>query len=195
MQHKYGTRALADDEIAFPMSNVGAGVDVFWPVMNGAAVFDHIAGRSGPAWPAAFVTAGQIAPQLLALAGGAIDKSIDGLEAEDAETALVAGPEPAGDLFGRPSFGEAIADEGPELVIFFEDRFTPPAQLIGSGGVKRRIAAALQGVTPQLPRDGGFGARKRLGDGAKGTPRRRHHADLVSFFVRQMRIGWHRNTP
>ena len=33
--------------------------------------------------------------------------------------------------------------------------------------MKRRIAAALQGVTPQLPRDGGFGARKRLGDGAK----------------------------
>ena len=103
MQHKYGTRALADDEIAFPMSNVGAGVDVFWPVMNGAAVFDQIAGRSGPARPAAFVTAGQIAPQLLALAGGAIDKSIDGLEAEDAETALVADPEPAGDLFGRPA--------------------------------------------------------------------------------------------
>jgi len=60
----------------------------------------------------------------------------------------VAGPEPAGDLFGRPSFGEAIADEGPELMIFFEDRFTPPAQLIGSGGVKRRIAAAFQGVAP-----------------------------------------------
>ena len=72
--------AYRDDEIAFPMSNVGAR-DVLWPVMNGAAVFDHIAGRSGPAWP---VTAGQIAPQLLALAGGAIDKSIDGLEAEDA---------------------------------------------------------------------------------------------------------------
>src|SRR5271165_5891919 len=188
MQHKHRPRALADDEIAFPMSNVGAGVDVLWPVMNGAAVFDQIAGRSGPARPAAFVTAGQIAPQLLALAGGAIDKSIDGLEAEDAETALVAGPEPAGDLLGRPSFGEAIADEGPELMIFFEDRFTPPAQLIGSGGVKRRIAAALQGVAAQLPRDGGFGAQERLGYGADGTPRRRHHANLVSFFIRQVRI-------
>jgi hypothetical protein len=66
------------------MSNVGAGVDVLWPVMNGAAVFNHIAGRSGPARPAAFVTAAQIAPQLLTLAGSAIDKSTDGLEAEDA---------------------------------------------------------------------------------------------------------------
>ena len=84
MQHKHGPRALADDEIALPMSDVGAGVDVLWPIMDGAAVFDQIAGRSGPARPAAFVTAGQIAPQLLALAGGAIDKSIDGLEAEDA---------------------------------------------------------------------------------------------------------------
>ena len=148
MQHKHRPGALADDEIAFPMSDVGAGVDVLWPVMNGAAVFDQIAGRSGPARPTAFVTAGQIAPQLFAPAGGAIDKSIDGLEAEDAETALVAGPEPAGDLFGRPSFSEAIADEGPELMILFEDRFTPPAQLIGSGGVKRRIAAAFQGVAP-----------------------------------------------
>jgi len=41
---------------------IGAGVDVLWPVSNGAAVVDQIAGRSGPAWPAAFVTAGQIAP-------------------------------------------------------------------------------------------------------------------------------------
>src|SRR5438309_2679788 len=33
-----------------------------------------------------------------------------------------------------------IADESPQRRIFLEYGFTPPAQLIGSGGVKRRIA-------------------------------------------------------
>jgi hypothetical protein len=34
-----------------------------------------------PAQPVAFVMAGQVAPQFLALAGGAIDEGVDGLEA------------------------------------------------------------------------------------------------------------------
>jgi hypothetical protein len=49
------------------------------------------------------------------------------------ETALVAGLEPSGNLFGRPSFRKTIADESPQFLIFLEDGFTPPAQLIGSG--------------------------------------------------------------
>src|SRR5438105_15286457 len=53
---------------------------------------------------------------------------------------LVAGLEPSGDLFGGPSFRKTIADESPQRRIFLEYGFTPPAQLIGSGGVKRRIA-------------------------------------------------------
>ena len=36
--------------------------------------------------------------------------------------------EPTGDLFGRPSFGKAIANEGRQPVIFFQDGFTPPAR-------------------------------------------------------------------
>jgi hypothetical protein len=54
------------------------------------------------------MAAGQIAPQLLALASGAIDESVDGFEPQGAQAALMAGLEPAGDLLGRPSFGEAI---------------------------------------------------------------------------------------
>ena len=79
VQDEHGPRALADDEIALPMSDVGAGVDVLWPVMDRAAVFDQIAARSGPARPSALVTAGQIAPEVLAFAGDAIDKGVDGL--------------------------------------------------------------------------------------------------------------------
>ena len=52
---------------------------------------------------------------------------------------------------GRPSFRKTIADESPQFLIFFEDGFTPPAQLIGSGGVKRRITPAREGVSSQFP--------------------------------------------
>ena len=71
-----------------------------------------------------------------------------------AQTALVAGFEPSGNLFGRPSFRKTIADKSPQFLIFFEDGFTPPAQLIGSGGVKRRITPAREGVASQFPRHG-----------------------------------------
>src|SRR5208337_496531 len=64
--------------------------------------------------------------------------------------------------------------------------FTPPAQLIGSGGVKRRIAPARKGVASQFPRYGGFGSLKRPGDGADRAAGRSHDRDLVSFFIQEM---------
>src|SRR5215210_6968457 len=84
-QDEYGPRALADDEVAFPVTHVGAAFDVPWPIVDGGAVFDHVAGGSRPARPAALVTAGQIAPQFLALASGAIDEGVDGFEPQGAQ--------------------------------------------------------------------------------------------------------------
>ena len=186
MEDEHGPRALADDEVAFPMANVGAGFDVFRSIVDGGAVFDRIARGSRPARPSALVTAGQIAPEEFALAGGAIDEGVDGLEPQGAQTALVAGLEPSGNLFGRPSFRKTIADESPQFLIFFEDGFTPPAQLIGSGGVKRRITPAREGVSSQFPRHGGFRSLKRPGDGADRAAGRPHDRDLVSFLVQQV---------
>ena len=87
------------------------------------------------------MTAGQIAPQVLALASGAIDEGVDGFEPQGAQIALMAGLEPARDLLRCPSFGEAITDEVPQPAIPFEDGFTLSAPLIGSGGVEWRRAA------------------------------------------------------
>jgi hypothetical protein len=44
VEDEHGPRALADDEVAFPMANVGAGFDVFWSIVDRGAVFDRIAG-------------------------------------------------------------------------------------------------------------------------------------------------------
>jgi hypothetical protein len=79
MEDEHGPRALANDEVAFPMANVGAGFDVFRPIMDGGAVFDRIAGGPRPARPSALVTASQIAPEVLAFSGDAIDEGVDGL--------------------------------------------------------------------------------------------------------------------
>src|ERR1700680_3650672 len=83
-------------------------------------------------------------------------------------------------------FPASRADESPQRRIFLEYGFTPPAQLIGSGGVKRRITPAGQGVASQFPRYGGFRSLKRPGDGADRAAGRPHDGDLVSFLVQQM---------
>src|SRR3982751_6484230 len=141
------------------------------------------------------VTAGQRAPQVLALASGAIDEGVDGFEPQGAQAALMAGLEPAGDLLRCPSLGEAITDEVPQPAIPFEDGVTPSAPLIGSSGVEWRIAATGQGVSAQLPRHGGFGPPHRLGDGADRTASRLQRSYGISFFIQQMQIAWHRNPP
>ena len=43
MQDEHGPRALTDDEIAFPMADVGPTFDILWPIVDGSAVFDHVA--------------------------------------------------------------------------------------------------------------------------------------------------------
>src|ERR1700745_4463148 len=101
---------------------------------------------------------GKITPQLFGLLGGAVDEGVDRLASHGPQTRFVASFQPARNLSGRPSFRKAIVDEGLQRLIFFEDGFTPPAQLIGSGGVKRRIAPALQSVASQFPRHGGVGS-------------------------------------
>ena len=67
----------------------------------------------------------------------------------------------------------------------------PPAQLIGSGGVKRRIPARGECVPLQLPGDGCFRSTERPGNGPHRLHRGPQYADLVSFVLRQMRIGSH----
>ncbi len=49
VEDEHGPRALADDEVAFPMANVGAGFDVlFGSIVDGGAVFDRIRARVSP---------------------------------------------------------------------------------------------------------------------------------------------------
>src|SRR3979490_3276797 len=139
MENEHGPRALADDEVTLPMADLGPGVDVLGPLVDGNAILDGISRRPRSARTTVFVAARQIAPKVLALVGGAIDEGVDGLEPQGPQATLVAGLEPSGDLFGGPSFCKTIADESPQRRIFLEYGFTPPAQLIGSGGVKRRI--------------------------------------------------------
>ena len=43
MQNEHGPRALADDEVAFPVTKIGAAFDVPGPIVDGGAVFDHVA--------------------------------------------------------------------------------------------------------------------------------------------------------
>ena len=106
----------------------------------------------------------QITPKRLDFLGRSVDECVDRLASDDAQPGFVPRLQPTRDLLGRPSLGEAIADKTAEIFLSFEDRFTPPAQHIGSAGVKRRIPAGGERVPPQLPGDGGFRATERPGD-------------------------------
>src|SRR5208282_4071591 len=97
-----------------------------------------------------------LADDEVALPMAGFGSGVDRLATHRPQTAFVSRFQPTRDLLGRPSFRKTIADESPQFLIFFEDGFTPPAQLIGSGGVKRRITPAREAVAPQFPRHGGF---------------------------------------
>jgi hypothetical protein len=66
----------------------------------------------------------------------------------------MAGLEQSGDLAGRPPFRKAVADEGPQPMIFFEDGFTPPAQLVGRGTAHAaKFRKAPGDVLPIVPKE------------------------------------------
>src|SRR5271157_758496 len=146
MEDEHGPRALADDEVALPMTSLGSGVDIFGPFMDGDAILYGISRRPRSARAAAFVTSREITPQLLGLLGGAVDEGVDRLAAHGPHTAFISGFQPACNLLGRPPFCEAVENEAPQVSVFLDQRFTPPAQLISSGGVKRRVAPAGQPI-------------------------------------------------
>src|SRR5271157_6403117 len=129
----------------FPTS-LGSGVDIFGPFMDGDAILYGISRRPRSARAAAFVMSREITPQLLGLLGGAVDEGVDRLAPHGPQTAFVSGFQPAGNLLGRPPFCEAVENEAPQVSVFLDQRFTPPAQLISSGGVKRRVAPAGQPI-------------------------------------------------
>ena len=132
------------------MAGLASGVDILGPFMDGNAILNCISRRPRSARTAAFVTSREITPQLLGLLGGTVDEGIDRLAAHGPQTAFVSCFQPARDLLGRPPFREAIENEGPQGSVFLDQRFTPPAQLISSSGVKRRVAAAGQPIAGQF---------------------------------------------
>src|ERR1700737_3012444 len=150
MENEHGPCALADDEVALPMTGLGSGVDILGPFVDGESILDRISRRPRSARTAAFVAVREISPQLLGFLGGAIDESVDRLAAEGSQTAFVFSFQPARDLLGRPPFREAVANEGPQGSVSLDQSFTPPAQLIGSGGVKRRVAPTGQPVAREF---------------------------------------------
>ena len=134
MENEHGPRALADDEVALPMAGFGSGVDSLRPFMDGDPIFDRISRGPRLARTPASVTARQITPELFGLLVSAVDEGVDRFATHRPQTAFVSRFQPTRDLLGRPSFRKTVADESPQFLIFFEDGFTPPAQLIGSGG-------------------------------------------------------------
>src|SRR4029077_11583484 len=123
------------------MAGLAAAFNDLRTIMDRNSIYDGVARVSGAPWTTAFVATRQITPQGLGLLCGAIHEGVDCLAADGPQPRFVPGFQPTGDLFGRPSLGEPVPHENTYSGLSFEDRFTPPAQLIGFGGVKRRVPA------------------------------------------------------
>ena len=128
------------------------------------------------------MTSREITPQLLGLLGGAVDEGVDRLAAHGPQTAFVSF-QPARDLLGRPPFCEAVENEAPQGSVFLDQRFTPPAQLISSGGVKRRVAPARQPIAGQFARDRRLRTADRPSDGADRMAQDFQQPNLFSFVI------------
>src|SRR6516165_12261795 len=108
MQDEHRPRALAHDEVALPMAGLAAVFNGLRTIMDRRSILDGVARGSGATWASAFVATRQIAPQGLGLLCGPIDEGVDCLAADRPQPRFVAGFQPTGDLFGRPSLGEQL---------------------------------------------------------------------------------------
>jgi hypothetical protein len=62
-------------------------------------------------------------------------------------------------------------------------KYQPPAQLISSGGVKRRVAPARQPIARQFARDRRLRTAKRPSDGADRIAQDRQQTNPFSFVI------------
>jgi hypothetical protein len=69
VENEHGPCALADDEVALPMTVLGSGIDILGSFVDGDAILDCISRRPRTARTEAFVAAREITPQLRGLLG------------------------------------------------------------------------------------------------------------------------------
>src|SRR5271166_3243036 len=108
MQDEHRPCAFADDEVAFPMAGLAAAFNGLGTIMDRSSILDGVARGSGATWTTAFVATRQITPQGLGPLCSPIDEGVDCLAADGPQPRFVAGFQPTGDLFGRPSLGERL---------------------------------------------------------------------------------------
>jgi hypothetical protein len=90
-------------------------LDLLGPVVDGAPLGDGGARLASPPPAPPGAAARQQPPELLGLLPRAVHEGVDRLGGDGAEPALLAPPQPAGDLLGRPALDQALAHEAAEL--------------------------------------------------------------------------------
>src|ERR1700752_1839093 len=89
MQNEHRPCALTNDEVTLPMAALGSTIDSLGPFVDGDAILDGFLRRPRSAWPAAFVTTGEITPPLLGPLGCRIDEGRDRLATHRPHTTFV----------------------------------------------------------------------------------------------------------
>ena len=148
-----GPVLLAEDhEIALPVAELGAAPDGLGAVPDRHVVREHGAsGLPGEPRPAAPAPLRQVPRQLLALAFAGVDEPVDRLVAQPVRRRGL-GPEPAGDLLGRPARTKPIDHRVPQPWVALELRACIAAPRGEALRRQRPVALGLRhlGVAPPV---------------------------------------------
>ena len=195
MQDEHRPRALADDEVALPMASLAAAFNGLRTIIDRSTILDGVARGSSATWTTAFVATRQITPQGLGLLRGPIDEGVDCLAADSPQPQFVAwistNRRSARASTPRPA-DHARTSVNRSLV-----RGSLPAAC-AIDRLRRREAANTRprGVrSAAAPWRWWFSPDRALGQWPRSTAPRPAKRHLVSFVLRQMRIGSHGNTP
>ena len=153
-------------EIGFPVPRVAAGRGRDRPFINGNTVLERLDGRaallSAPS-ATGLCTRQVVAPGAVVRASHlGIDEAVDGLVTNDAPTRI--GPEPAGDLLGRPAPLQGRQHLLAQGLVAVEPCPLPASLVSLALGVGWLVADIPAGVTLQFSADRRRIAAERLSD-------------------------------
>lgn len=136
-----------------------------------------------------WIAAGQIAPVLLGLLGGAKDEGINRLCADRPQANLDPALQPAGDLLRRPSLRQTIDDEASQSRFSLQDRGPLATEAVGALGEDWTVCPVLMPIAPQFAADGGSMPSERSCDGARAEALGFQIGDLIPFGTGEVGIS------
>jgi hypothetical protein len=199
MDSEHGLAVFGEQhEVGFPVARDFAIGGIGRPFRYGNPAIDEACGTAAPsaAQAALALAARQIAAPAVVLGADdlRVDEAVDALVADHLAASLAG--EPAGDLLGRPAFGQALTDGAAQVGLAFEARARPAPRLGLFLSVTRLVADLASAITFYLTSNGRWRAIQSCRDLPDRAAIGLKAGNLASIVQRQLLVpASHGNTP